>query len=541
MADFPEKIGKYRIVSLVAKGGMGAVYKALHPTLKRHVIIKKLTIRGNAAITERFKREAQILLDLNNPHIVHFYDYFREGSSHYIVLEFVDGMSLDVLLKRKTRFSGEMALLIFYDACLALKYAHDRGIVHRDIKPGNILISRRGEIKLADFGIASGGEEEAASDLTTEGVTLGTPSYMPPEQFSNSSTVDKRADIYAMGIMLYEMVTGNKPFPGAFSPQTLALIQRGRYIPATRVSPDLPRVVSRLLRKMIRPDPRKRFQDMGPIIRILKKYLSRYTTLEIRKVMVKNMLTDQVNEPQFLPKKRIMLKATVITGLVLFILGLSFFAWTEGLVHRFLLRRWYTPVTVTMDLPKSVPASSDQIFRSFVFLNDAESIPEVSNTQRQLEFANERSWLVRTIDGAISTPGGESVRPLVARPVWLKPGAYRVKITMGPRIWWRSLLVDESEKRVHIDFGRVIQRSIRLRTIALDAGSGKPLPDAVFSVLYKKEWVPVDSLDRDVLISGTVWKIRAYATGYTPEIFSLKIEWFQDELDISATLAPEEK
>lgn len=541
MSTLPDKIGKYKIISLVARGGMGAVYKALHPTLKRHVIIKKLTIRGNAAVTERFKREAQILLDLNNPHIVHFYDYFKEGSAHYIVLEFVDGLSLDKLLKRKTRFSGEMALLIFYDACLALKYAHDRGIVHRDIKPGNILISRRGEIKLADFGIASGGEDAESSDLTSSGMTLGTPSYMPPEQFSDSSTVDKRADIYAMGVMLYEMVTGSKPFPGAFSPETLASIQRGKYPSAARLAPGLPPVVCRLLRKMIRPNPKNRFQDMAPVIRILKRFLSRYNTHQIRTVMVKNMLTEQVAEPLFLPKNRLMLKISSAVLAALVLIGVGLFTWKQGLVHRFLLRSWYTPVTVTMDLPKSVPASADQVFRAFFFLNDADTIPEVPNTERLLTFVDERPLLVSLIDGSVTTSGRDAVRPLAARPVWLKKGAYRIKITMGPRIWWRSLLVADEDKQVHIDFGRVVQRSIRLRTHALDSDSGRIIQDAVFSVLYKRDWVPIDTLAPDVLTSGTVWKIRAWAPGYVPEIFSLKIEWFQDELDISATLVPAEK
>ena len=101
MSDLPAEIGKYKIVSEIARGGMGIVYKAVHPSLKRHVIIKKLSIRGNNSIKERFKREAQILLDLNNPNIVHLFDYFTEGPYHYIVLEFVDGMSLDKLLKKQ--------------------------------------------------------------------------------------------------------------------------------------------------------------------------------------------------------------------------------------------------------------------------------------------------------------------------------------------------------------------------------------------------------------------------------------------------------
>ena len=139
----PETIGKYKIMSLVAKGGMGAVYKAVHPSLKRLVIIKKLTIRNNATVKERFKREAQILLDMQSPYIVHLFDYFTEGQSHYIVEEFVDGLSLAQLLDKQVALGTELALLIFHDACLSLKFAHARGIVHRDIKPGNILISKQ--------------------------------------------------------------------------------------------------------------------------------------------------------------------------------------------------------------------------------------------------------------------------------------------------------------------------------------------------------------------------------------------------------------
>jgi len=364
---------------------------------------------------------------------------------------------------------------------------------------------------------------------------------MPPEQFSDTRSVDKRADIYAMGVMLYEMVTGTKPFPGSFSPETLASIQRGKYPSPSRSAPGLPPVVCRLLRKMIRPDPKKRFQDMGPAIKIIKKFISRYNTHQIRTVMVKNMLTEQVSEPAYIPKNRLMLKITALVVSLLLFLGVCVFSWREGLVHRFLLRSWYTPVTVTMDLPKTVPASEDQVFRVFFFVNDADTIPEVSGAHRMLEFVDERSFLVRFIDGDITTSGKNSVRPLAARPVWLRPGSYRIKITMGPRIWWRSLMVEKDEKQVHIDFGRVMQRSILLNTLALDAQSGKKLDDAVFSVLYKREWVPIEKLEREVLLSGSVWKVRAYAPGYVPEVFSLKIEWFQDELDISAMLVPKEE
>ena len=240
----PEKIGKYKVVSVIAKGGMGIVYKAIHPTLKRYIIIKKLTMRGNPELRERFKREAEILLDLRHRNIVHMFDYFVEAGSHYIALEFVDGMSLDKLLVKTKKLSCQTAMLIFRDACKALLYAHENGIVHRDIKPGNILISSHGEIKLADFGIASS-EKEAETNLTQDGSTLGTPSYMPPEQFSETKKVDNRADIYAMGVMLYEMVTGKKPFSGSFSPETILQIQKGKFTSPEKIEASVDRTIKK--------------------------------------------------------------------------------------------------------------------------------------------------------------------------------------------------------------------------------------------------------------------------------------------------------
>ena len=217
--EVPALIGKYKVQSKIAQGGMGVVYKAIHPSLKRDVVIKKMAMKSSSMAKERFKKEAQILLDMQSPYIVHLFDYFTEGPYRYMVEEFVDGLALDKLIKKQTIVDPLVALLILQDACFALKFAHSKGIVHRDIKPANILISRRAEVKLADFGIASD-ENDDPNDKTQSGVTLGTPAYMPPEQFENSSTVDNRADIYALGIMLYEMVTGTKPYPSEYSKET---------------------------------------------------------------------------------------------------------------------------------------------------------------------------------------------------------------------------------------------------------------------------------------------------------------------------------
>ena len=279
----PVYIGKYRIMGLVAEGGMGAVYKAVHPTLKRLVILKKLTIRRNTVVRERFKREAQILLDLQSPYIVHLYDYFIEENNHFIVEEYVDGMNLGELIEKQVALGTELSLLVFLDACYALKYAHAKGIVHRDIKPANILISRRAEVKLADFGIASSEKGDdlhgdavnnADSTLTQTGVTLGTPAYMSPEQISDSRSVDKRADIYSMGVMLYEMMTGSKPFGSKLSAENLEDIKKGHYVDPRKIDRSIPKPICAMIRKMLKANPEKRYKSIDSIILLTPSLIS---------------------------------------------------------------------------------------------------------------------------------------------------------------------------------------------------------------------------------------------------------------------------
>ena len=156
------KVGKYEVIGKVAQGGMGALYKARHPTLNRIVLLKRLDLRGVGGAVERFRREARLMMDFKNDHIVQVHDHFKEGSHYYIVEEYVDGISLDELIRRERYLSADAAVLILYEVAKALQYAHERGVIHRDIKPGNILISRQGDVKLADFGIATSREEPDA-------------------------------------------------------------------------------------------------------------------------------------------------------------------------------------------------------------------------------------------------------------------------------------------------------------------------------------------------------------------------------------------
>ena len=223
----PEAIAPHfpqlEILECLGRGGMGVVYKARQKTLNRFVALKLLAPErvSDAKFAGRFTREAQALAALNHPNIVTIYDFGQAGGFYYLLMEFVDGVNLRQLLRAR-KLTPEEALAIVPPLCDALQFAHDRGIVHRDIKPENLLLDKSGRVKVADFGIARmlGGEGEPVSSVmgetgTASGLTqntaMGTPGYSAPEQKSDPQRVDNRADIYSLGVVFYEMLTGELP------------------------------------------------------------------------------------------------------------------------------------------------------------------------------------------------------------------------------------------------------------------------------------------------------------------------------------------
>ena len=218
--ELAEKFPQLEIIELLGQGGMGAVYKARQKQLDRLVALKILPpeVSQNAAFAERFMREARSLAKLSHPQIVTVFDFGRtEDGLYYFLMEFVDGTDLRQIIQAG-ELTSEQALAIVPQVCEALHYAHKKGIVHRDIKPENILLDKEGEIKIADFGLARLLDKPtSAYTLTQAGQRMGTPHYMAPEQIEHPQEVDHRADIYSLGVVFYEMLTGELPI-GRFAP-----------------------------------------------------------------------------------------------------------------------------------------------------------------------------------------------------------------------------------------------------------------------------------------------------------------------------------
>ncbi len=214
-AHFPD----LEVLEIIGVGGMGAVYKARQPKLDRCVALKILHVHDDdPAFEERFNREARVLARLNHPNIVTVFDFGTAGPYHFLLMEHIDGVNLRQAMQAG-RFSPDEALTLVQEMCAALKSAHEDGILHRDIKPENILLDSQGRLKIADFGIAKlvGPEDLQNFTLTRQDSVLGSPQYMAPEQIESPEDVDQRADIYSLGVVFYELLTGELPI-GRFAP-----------------------------------------------------------------------------------------------------------------------------------------------------------------------------------------------------------------------------------------------------------------------------------------------------------------------------------
>jgi beta-lactam-binding protein with PASTA domain/predicted Ser/Thr protein kinase len=251
--------GRYEVEEMLGQGGMARVFRGTDSVLGRNVAVKVLSPQyaGDDQFVVRFRREAQAAAGLNHPNIVSVYDTGSQGDVHYIVMEYVEGRTLRDVVRQEGPILPERAAEIGQAVARALATAHHAGLVHRDIKPGNIMLTRDGEVKVMDFGIA---RTSTGDTLTQTAAVLGTASYLSPEQ-AQGATVDARSDIYSLGCVLYEMLTGRPPFTGD-SPVAIAYKHvREDPVPPGRINPDVPDSLEAVVMKSMAKNPENRYQS----------------------------------------------------------------------------------------------------------------------------------------------------------------------------------------------------------------------------------------------------------------------------------------
>lgn len=260
-------LGPYRILELIGRGGMAAIYKAHQPSTDRLVAVKVLLDHRaeDPQIVDRFEREARVITALEHTNIVPVYDFGREGGLLYLVMRYMRAGTVNDLLKRGP-LTPRDAASILSDVAAALDYAHERGVIHRDVKPNNILVDAGGRANLTDFGLAKVLGESL--DLTRSGATIGTPAYMAPEH-ATGGTVSPRTDVYSLGVMLYEMVTGVLPYVSD-SPMAVVMMHLHEEMrPPRQVNPTLPPAVEAVIVRAMLKDPVGRFATAGEMARAL--------------------------------------------------------------------------------------------------------------------------------------------------------------------------------------------------------------------------------------------------------------------------------
>jgi serine/threonine protein kinase len=267
-----DKIGKYEIIDLLGKGAMGIVYKALDPDIDREVAVK--TIRFDLISDEeeknelmlRFIREARAAGKLVHPNIITIHDVGKEKDMTYIVMQYIEGPSLQNWIVSKKKFSAPDIVKLMLQLCDAMNFAHQSGIVHRDIKPANILLDNNGKPYICDFGVA----HVEMSTITQTGATIGTPSYMSPEQVMGKK-IDKRSDVFSLGAILYELLTGKRPFEGESITTVIYKIVNEEAVPLTQVRKELPPEFEQIMSKALAKDPDSRYGSCAELADDLKK------------------------------------------------------------------------------------------------------------------------------------------------------------------------------------------------------------------------------------------------------------------------------
>jgi serine/threonine-protein kinase len=259
-------LGDFRLVAVLGSGAMGTVYRARQISTPRDAAVKVLSrdLAGQPDFVQRFHREARLMARLDHPHIIRCYAVGESHGFHYLALEYASGGSVQSWLERLGRFDLPDALCVALGCARGLQYAHEHRLVHRDVKPDNLLFTTAGVIKVADLGLARSTHDDVS--LTRTGIALGTPLYAAPEQCRDARHADARCDLYALGGVLYHLLAGRTPFEANNFLELIKAKERGVFTPLRRHRPDVPEAIERLVGRLLARLPEQRVQDCGELI-----------------------------------------------------------------------------------------------------------------------------------------------------------------------------------------------------------------------------------------------------------------------------------
>jgi len=282
-------------IKIIATGGMAEIFKARQPSLGRHIVVKRLKneLRSSPEILERFRREAHSLATVLHQNVAHVYDFVEVNDDPLILMEFIDGIDVSTIIEKVGHLPADLAASILLGVAKGVSYIHAHNLIHRDIKPGNIRITTRGEVKLMDFGIVMVIENES---LTRPGMMVGSPSYLSPEQILGDN-ISPRADIFLLGICLYEMLTGTRPFKNEDGETIFQRIRAAKYISPRKMQSTIPKALERIITKCLKLDPEARYRDVKALVGDLEEFLGTEKSSRAEDMILKFLDEEALIEP----------------------------------------------------------------------------------------------------------------------------------------------------------------------------------------------------------------------------------------------------
>jgi len=527
MASIPEQIGKYKILNHLGSGGTSIVYLGLHPTLKRKVVLKKLNLRGKKTFYDRFLQEAALMMDLNHDNIVKVYDHFKEGSRHYMVMEFVEGLSLDQIIEKSGPLNHETIRYILRCCCKALDYIHSRNIIHRDIKPSNIFISRNGDVKLGDFGIAFL-DDPSERDEPGDAALVGTPSYMAPEQFSPNGRITARTDLYALGVSYFELLTGNKMFSGESLEELRDAIRKGRHLSLLFLIRSYGPASWQFIKRSTSRYPIFRYSSARRALRSLRSFRindeNSIMDLSDRILSLNPGKTPQsrtqgagreIGLSQVLgavPRSsgnKISLLFLLFSMLLALSIGLMFYS---GTLYEWFLPHRYGRISIVLNEDGGDNTFSAEDLKVFLQHEDTQ------NAWPPLRVKNEKVY-------------------------YRKSGFYNMKSTWGNRVERKSFYLPplssgDNPFVLNLKPPEVQPQKLHLSLRLSDAYTGSPLSERTGVFLNKGEgsWIPLTP--ETVLYAGNSYEITVKIPGYFESRYRVDPEFYQDEFLLDAALIP---